>query len=88
MSTYGELLKSTCTMRALYSDPLTLNFHLTFCALEVSLYEAAINKCEQEGLSPLISAESKKQILVSALKIASTLRTTWVTQKPLVCHET
>ncbi|KAI0468800.1 fungal-specific transcription factor domain-containing protein [Xylaria cf. heliscus] len=83
ITSHEKILQPICTMRALYSDPLAFNLHLTFSALEIRLYEAAIARGDQDGLSTLINTQLKTHILTSALRIASTVRSSWATQKGL-----
>ncbi|KAK8037941.1 hypothetical protein PG994_014708 [Apiospora phragmitis] len=83
MDTYERLLRPLFSMRATYTETLAFNAHLNFCGTEIRLYEAAIDQGEQQGLSRLISAESAKNSMASALKVASTIRSTWSSQRPL-----
>ncbi|KAK8034600.1 Fungal specific transcription factor [Apiospora rasikravindrae] len=83
MDMYERMLRPPFSMRAVYADTLAFNAHLTFCGAEIRLYEAAIDQGEQQGLSRLVSAESAKHSIASALKVASTIRSTWSSQRPL-----
>ncbi len=81
LGVYGELLKPLFTMCTLYCDPLAFDLYMSFCALELRLYKAAADEGENQGLSYLVSSESTKQVLASALKIATAVRSTWPSQR-------
>ncbi|RYP76534.1 hypothetical protein DL770_007205 [Monosporascus sp. CRB-9-2] len=84
LNTYNALLKPISTMRAVYHDALAFNVHLVFIAVELRLYEAAIQEGEAQGLPPLVNAESVKQIQTSALRAATTIRSMWSRQRQMV----
>jgi len=68
-------------MRVIYADPLAFNVYMTFCAIELRLWEAAVDEAEQTGLP---TAESMKQLQACAFKIANTVRVTWSVQRMAV----
>lgn len=86
VDSYNNLLRPLFSTRAVYSDTVVFNMYLTFCGVEIRLYEAAIDQADQQGLSKLISTESAKQSLASALKVVSAVRSTWNSQRPLVSN--
>lgn len=78
---YGNLLRHCTSMRVIYADPLAFNVYMTFCAIELRLWEAAVDEAEQTGLP---TAESMKQLQACAFKIANTVRVTWSVQRMAV----
>lgn len=76
---YGKLLRHCAG--AIYTDPLAFNVYMTFCAIELRLWEAAADEAAQTGLP---TEESTKQLQACAFKIANTVRVTWGVQRMAV----
>lgn len=81
-SEYGNLLRHFCSARVLYNDPLAFNIYLTFCAIELRLWDAALHEAEQSGLPN--AGESMRHVEVCAVKIGKTVRSTWGMQRMAV----
>lgn len=81
---HEALLKSLCAMRTLLHDALAYNLYLTLLAAELRLYEVAVAEGRRQGLPPSVAAENAKNAHACALKIATTVRTTWSRQRSFV----
>ncbi|KAM7206069.1 hypothetical protein V8F20_002851 [Naviculisporaceae sp. PSN 640] len=76
---YGRLLQHFSSLRVLYNDSVAFNIHLTFCAIELRLWDAALDEAEQSGLPNTL--ESMRQVHACALKIGNTVRSVWSLQR-------
>ncbi|KAM7219430.1 hypothetical protein V8F06_005164 [Rhypophila decipiens] len=76
---YDRLLRHLSSPRVLFNDPVAFNIHLTFCATELRLWDAALDEAERSGLSNTL--DSTIQIQILGVKIANTIRSTWTMQR-------
>jgi hypothetical protein len=65
------LLKSHLNAAAIREDPVAFSLYLNLRATEIFLHESAITKSEEQGLPPLMIAESQRRATAAAFQICS-----------------
>jgi hypothetical protein len=67
--------------RTLSADAVAFNLYLVFQAVNVKLYEAAIEEIERQDLPFTALDANMEQLTANALKIATVVRSNWGHQR-------
>jgi hypothetical protein len=84
MKAIGEcytILRPVLGSKTISEDSVAFSLHLSLLAIELYLHKAAIDEGEKQGLSPLVTADSKKRSASAASKIATSVRANWPAQR-------
>nr|ART34991.1 putative Zn2Cys6 DNA-binding transcription factor [Fusarium babinda] len=69
-----EMLKQHLNASSIRGDPVAFSLYLNLRATEILLHESAITRSSEQGLPPLITAESQRRATAAAFQISTAVR--------------
>lgn len=68
------IIKQNLNATSIREDPIAFSLYLNLRATEIFLHELAISQSEEQGLPPLMTAESQRRATAAASQISSAVR--------------